>query len=182
MTRLPAGRPSRRTVRALVASAFAVILVLSGCAPPPAYPLPAPPLSGEDLDGQAQDLAALEGSVVIVPVWASWCGPCRDEVPVLQDALTRWGEEGLEVLGINMRDRDDSARAFLDEHGGDYPSVVDPRGTVAVGWGVTTLPVTFLVDREGQVVARHPGVVTDAWLDEVVADQVSGGTAHQGGP
>ena len=159
----------------LLALILALLLALAGCAPPPAYPLPAPPLSGQDLDGQARDLAGLEGSVVIVPVWASWCGPCRDEVPLLEESLDNW--EGLEVLGINMRDRDDSARRFLEEYGGSYPSVVDPRGTVAVGWGVTTLPVTFLVDREGQVVARHTGVVTREWLDEVVADEMTDGVA-----
>ena len=162
----------------LLAMVLAALIVLAGCAPapPPAYPLPAPPLSGADLAGQARDLSGLDGSVVIVPVWASWCGPCRDEVPLLEEALERWDEE-LEVLGINMRDRDDSARRFLEEHGGSYPSVVDPRGTVAVGWGVTTLPVTFLVDRQGQVVARHTGVVTREWLDEIVAAEVSGGAA-----
>lgn len=159
------------------AAALSALLVLGGCAPPPAYRLPAPPLSGEDLGGQPRDLASLEGSVVIVPVWASWCGPCRDEVPVLEDALARWGADDLAVLGINMRDRDDSARQFLAEHGASYPSVVDPRGTVAVGWGVTTLPVTFLVDRDGQVVARHTGVVTNEWLDRVVAEELADGAA-----
>lgn len=159
---------------AYLALVTAVLLVLGACSPPPPYPLPAPPLSGADLAGQARDLGELAGSVVLVPVWASWCGPCRDEVPVLQEALDRWGGTELEVLGINMRDHGQSARDFLAEHGADYPSVADPRGTVAVGWGVTTLPVTFLVDREGQVVARHLGVVTEDWLDEVVAAEVEG--------
>lgn len=165
--------PAHRPVT-MVAAALLALAALAGCAPAPAYPLPAPPLAGEDLQGRPQDLAALHGSVVIVPVWASWCGPCRDEVPLLQEALSRWGGDDLAVLGINMRDRDESARTFLAEHGGDYPSVADRRGTVAVGWGVTTLPVTFLVDRDGQVVARHHGVITPEWLDDVVLREVTG--------
>src|SRR5688572_19770907 len=97
------------TTRRATAYLLLLMLGLAGCAQPPAYPLPAPPLTGEDLAGDRRSLADLRGSVVIVPVWASWCGPCRDEVPVLQDALGRWEDEGVAVLGINMRDHPPSA-------------------------------------------------------------------------
>lgn len=160
-------RPVRRLGAAIVS-----LLLVAGCSSPEPYPVDAPPLTGTDLDGTVQDLFDRAGSVVLVPIWASWCGPCADEQPVLQGALERYGDDGLQVLGINMRDHGPSAREFVEEHGAAYPSVEDPRGTVAVGWGVTTLPVTFLVDRDGQVVSKHFGPVTTEWVDDVVAAEV----------
>lgn len=153
-------------------------LVLAACSSPTAppqpisAPAPAPALQGSDFDGRNHDLAQYAGSVVVVSVWASWCGPCREEIPILARAQERLGPEGLIVLGVNFRDNPDAAKQFLAEERPSFPSVADPRGTVAVAWGVAALPQSFLVDRDQRVVARHVGPVTDAWIDATVAAQV----------
>jgi len=154
--------------------AVVLALALAGCGSSgePDLPRPAPALAGADLDGVHRDLAELEGSVVLVAAWASWCGPCWDEAPVLDRAQERWGADGLEVLGLNVRDVPRAAENFVARTGARFPSVVDPDGTVSVDWGVWGMPHHFLVDRTGAVVAHRAGPVTEDWLESVIPAQV----------
>ncbi|MFC8923069.1 cytochrome c-type biogenesis CcmF C-terminal domain-containing protein [Cellulosimicrobium sp. NPDC057127] len=160
-----------RLVHGLVALP-ALALATAGCAARTEAPEPAPPLAGPDLDGVARDLADLEGSVVLVPAWASWCGPCVDEMPLIADAAARHEDDGLVVLGLNVRDLPGNARAFAERHDVPFPSVSDLDGTTAVGWGLRGLPMTYLVDREGRLVETRVGPVDEAWLEDVVAEEV----------
>lgn len=155
-------------------AAAAALLLLAACAPVVSQedPWPAPELQGTDFDGDAWDIDELRGSVVVVTVWASWCGPCRDEVPVLSAAEQELGPEGLKVLGVVFRDNPDAARQFVEEEEPAYPSVLDPEGTISVAWGVSALPQSFLVNRNGEVVDRHFGAATDEWIADVVAPEV----------
>lgn len=152
--------------------AILAALVLTGCGPTVQLDEAAPELRGTDLDGTYRDITELEGSVVVVAVWASWCGPCREEVSVLSNAQERLGPEGLMVLGLNFQDNPNSAREFVAEEQASFPSVVDRDGTISVGWGVTGIPQSFLVDRDGKIVARHFGAVTEEWIEDVVAPEV----------
>jgi cytochrome c biogenesis protein CcmG/thiol:disulfide interchange protein DsbE len=128
---------------------------------------PAPPLAGRTLDGGSLDLANLRGSVVVVNVWAAWCSPCRDELPVLVTAGQR--HPGLRLLGIDTRDGERQARELLAQVGGDLgSSVVDPDGALAAAWDVAGVPETFVVDGRGTVRARHLGPVGRPWLDDAV--------------
>lgn len=156
------------------AAPLLALILLTSCTPADStqQPQPAPPLSGPGMDGVHYDLADLEGSVVVVSVWASWCGPCRQEIPVLSRAQEELGPEGLVVLGLNFRDHPSAAQEFVEEEQPGFPSVVDNKGTISVGWGVSALPQTFLVDRQGRVVERHFGAVTDTWVKDVVAPEV----------
>ncbi len=130
---------------------------------------PAPELAGATLDGGRFDLAQQRGEVVLVNVWASWCGPCRTEYPVLAAAARDLGRRGLVVVGVNTQDTPTNARAFLREMGGaEYPSVRDDDGTRAVGWGTFGVPETFVVDRAGTVRSRVAGEVTAEWIDQNV--------------
>ncbi|MEU4362630.1 cytochrome c-type biogenesis CcmF C-terminal domain-containing protein [Promicromonospora sp. NPDC023987] len=174
--RTPAARTHRgrsvHTTRAL-AVLPALVLGLVGCAAAEDdEPGLAPPLAGEGLDGQEYDVAELRGSVVLVTAWASWCAPCRDEMPVLVDAHEELADSGLEVLGINVRDLRDPARQFVSEQGLSFPSIVDQQGTKSVAWGLRGVPATYLVDREGRLVEQHPGPVTQEWIDTVVEPEV----------
>ena len=131
---------------------------------------PAVALVGTTLDGERFDLAELRGDVVVVNVWASWCAPCRDELPALADAARRWGEDGLHVVGISTRDRESAARGLLREVGASaLPSVVDQDGRLALSWGALGVPETFVVDRSGVVRARLAGAVDEAWLERHAA-------------
>ncbi|MCW3818582.1 redoxin domain-containing protein [Micromonospora sp. DR5-3] len=136
---------------------------------------PAPALSGTTLDGGRFALAEARGQVVLVNVFASWCGPCRDELPLLVDTERSWSPRGLRVVGLNIRDGVDAVRALLDETGATGLTVVpDPDGTRAVEWGVRGVPETFVVDRDGRLVDRRQGVVTRQWLEQRIAPLLAG--------
>lgn len=133
-------------------------------------PTPAPALRGESLTGQPTDLADFRGDVVLVNVWASWCAPCRDELPLLLETAEKHRADGLVLLGINTKDRRESAQDLLEEVGGlgVMRNVYDPRGRHAVAWGAHGVPETFVVDRRGRVVARHQGEVSADWIESTV--------------
>jgi cytochrome c biogenesis protein CcmG/thiol:disulfide interchange protein DsbE len=135
---------------------------------------PAPPLAGRTLTGARFDLAGLRGTVVLVNVWASWCDPCRTELPALAAAQRRWSADGLTVVGIDFRDNAESAEGLLSELGvGDIPSVADQQGANAVAWGVRGVPETFLVDRSGVVRVWAQGAVDSAWLEQRIPPLLS---------
>lgn len=130
----------------------------------------APALSGPTLDGGHFDLAAARGHVLLVNVFASWCGPCRDELPLLLDAKRRWSAQGLRLVGLNIRDGTEAVRALLRETGAEALTVLpDPDGSRAVDWGVRGVPETFVVDRDGRIIQRQQGAVTRQWLEQRVA-------------
>jgi cytochrome c biogenesis protein CcmG/thiol:disulfide interchange protein DsbE len=109
---------------------------------------PVPGFSNEDLKGR----------VTIVNVWASWCGPCRQEHPLLVDLA---GDPSVRVVGINQRDNPDNARRFLGALGNPYTAVgVDPNGRASIDWGVYGVPETFIVGPDGTIRHKHIGPLT----------------------
>lgn len=137
---------------------------------------PAPPLSGPTLDGGSFDLADHRGQVVLVSVWASWCEACKEEHPVLVAAQEQLGPYGLQLVGINMKDDPADARAFMETMGGErYPSVLDPDARKAVEWGTFAIPESYLVNREGIVLAKAVGAVTPEWIQQTVVPELVGG-------
>ncbi len=135
--------------------------------PAPVVGRAAPALAGTTLTGDPFRLRPRPGTLTLVNVWASWCGPCRDEVPLLRDVAERWRHRGVRVVTVNTRDGAVAARSFLSEVGArDLLAVSDPDGRIAVAWGATGVPETFVVDDGGVVRARRIGVVTTGWLEE----------------
>ena len=112
-----------------------------------------------DLDRLDQDgtlsIAELRGKPVVVNFWASWCIPCRDEAPVLEQTYRRYRDQGLVVLGIDVNDFRADARRFMDKHGLTYPIVYDGKGSTVGKWGVRGFPETFFVDRSGKLVGER---------------------------
>jgi cytochrome c biogenesis protein CcmG/thiol:disulfide interchange protein DsbE len=130
---------------------------------------PAPRLAGPTLDGGRLDLADLRGRPVLVNMWASWCDPCRAELPLLGRALQRWAADGLAVIAVDVRDDPGAARNLLAELNlPDLPVIEDRTGAIAVSWGVVGMPETFLVDRDGIIRTWVRGSVNAAWLEEHV--------------
>jgi cytochrome c biogenesis protein CcmG/thiol:disulfide interchange protein DsbE len=126
---------------------------------------PAPPLAGRTTTGDRFDLSALRGQVVLVNIWASWCSPCRQELPLLAETARQWAGHGVRLVGLDVRDNEQDARVLLTEAGAtDLTVVPDPRGLVAVSWGVRGVPETFIVDRAGQIRVLARGAVTATWL------------------
>jgi cytochrome c biogenesis protein CcmG, thiol:disulfide interchange protein DsbE len=134
--------------------------------PSPLVGRPMPSFGGETLDGGVVSSADLAGKAVLVNFWASWCTPCIEEHPLLLDAADRFAGE-LVVVGVLYNDDPASARDFLARWGdGAGPDLIDADGRVAVDFGVTGPPESFLVDAAGIVRARHIGPLTAEVMDE----------------
>lgn len=124
---------------------------------------PAPALDVDPIGGLPPLTSEMlaDGEVKIVNFWASWCAPCRVEHPNLM-ALAA---EGVPIYGVNYKDFDPNARAFLDELGDPYVAVgADPQGFQAINWGVYGVPETFLVDGDGTILLRMAAPVTQREL------------------
>jgi cytochrome c biogenesis protein CcmG/thiol:disulfide interchange protein DsbE len=105
---------------------------------------------------------SLRGQVWLLNVWASWCAPCREELPVLLEFARK---DGVALYGLDYKDQDDAARAWLQRNGNPYlASASDSDGRVGIDYGVYGVPETFVIDRAGRVRYRHAGLVTaDVW-------------------
>jgi cytochrome c biogenesis protein CcmG/thiol:disulfide interchange protein DsbE len=129
----------------------------------------APALNLPTLDGGGTlSLASLRGKVVVLNFWASWCGPCRDETPLLERWQRRLAPRGATVLGVNVRDLTSDARAFARRYGITYPIVRDGGGTHTSDFGVQLYPDTLLIDRRGRIAATVRGPVSDTYLKRVL--------------
>jgi cytochrome c biogenesis protein CcmG, thiol:disulfide interchange protein DsbE len=100
------------------------------------------------------EFSSLRGKGVVVNFWASWCGPCKDEAPVLERMWRERRDEGLVVLGVDAQDFKGDARSFMRKYGVTYPVVHDGKGSTLGRWGVTGFPETFCVDRRGRLVGE----------------------------
>ena len=116
----------------------------------------APAVGTTTLPGKTQltDEMLRQPGVKLVNFWASWCPPCRAEHPVLM----KMAADGIRVAGINMMDKDADATAYLAEEGNPFFALAtDPRGRIAIDWGVTAPPETFIIDGKGRILYRHAG-------------------------
>ena len=129
----------------------------------PVAPVAALPVLGADGDGS---LAKYKGKVVVLNVWASWCDPCREEVPLLQKTHEEIEAKGGVVLGLDTQDASGAAIGFLKERKATFPSLRDRDRSYGREFGVTGYPETFLIDRKGRVAALRRFPVTQAWLDQ----------------
>jgi cytochrome c biogenesis protein CcmG, thiol:disulfide interchange protein DsbE len=135
---------------------------------------PAPALTGTTLSGDGFDLADHRGHFVLVNLWASWCPPCREEMPLLLEATERGGPiADVVTVGVDVRDAEVAAREFLREIGGaSTTQVIDAEGRLAVSWGSVGVPQTYLVDPDGRIAAVRMGAVDRDWLESVVVPLV----------
>lgn len=121
------------------------------------------------LDGSDRfDSAELRGRPVVLNFWASWCGPCKDEAPILQAASTRYPD--LVVLGVNAQDFESDARRFVERHRLTYLNVRDGSGALLERYGVSGFPETWFIDRNGRL--THPpvqGAITEQALADAIA-------------
>jgi DsbE subfamily thiol:disulfide oxidoreductase len=132
---------------------------------------PLPRLAGETLEGGRLDAAAhADGSVLVINVWADWCGPCRREQPQLVELAERYERRGVRFLGINYQDDRHAARAWVDEFEVPYPSLFDPWGRSAASLGFPALPDTFVVDRQGTIRWVVYGETSERQLGRLIED------------
>ncbi len=118
---------------------------------------PAPDFSLPDAAGNTVALSDLRGQVVLINFWASWCGPCREEMPLLDQLSNKYGPLGFTLLGINVEEERDLADRFLAGTPVDFPVLYDPENGVSKLYDVIAMPTTVLVDRQGVIRFVHHG-------------------------
>lgn len=130
----------------------------------------APDFTLQDLSGQQVILSRYHGKVVLLDFWATWCGPCRQEVPHFIGFQKKYHPQGLQIIGVSMDDGPEPVHAFYEEFKMNYPVAM---GTAQVGeqyGGILGLPVAFLIDRNGRISSKHIGETDIAVLEkEIVA-------------
>lgn len=127
---------------------------------------PAPEVDLTAFDGRSISLASQRGQVVVINFFASWCPPCREEAADIQQAWSDYQQQGVQFYGIAYKDAASSAQAFLAEFGVTYPSAIDPGSRIARAYGVTGVPETFVIDRQGRLARHFPGAITRAQLSQ----------------
>ena len=146
--------PKRNPLRScLLAVATAIawlgpVVADDAAAPAPDFTLPA-------RGGKPVSLAALRGQVVMINFWASWCGPCRQEFPILDQIHRKYGPLGFTMLGVNVEPETGDAERFLEQTPVGFPILFDRTNIVTKQYGVSGMPTTILVDRRGRVRWLH---------------------------
>lgn len=131
---------------------------------------PAPDFALKSTTGENLRLSEFRGDVVMVNFWATWCGPCRQEMPILDELYDRYQKVGFRLIGVNIDDDPRRAIEMLESLGVSFPVVFDDRKEVSEQYQVQAMPVTLLIDRNGIVRYTHFGYkpgYEDYYLDEV---------------
>jgi thiol-disulfide isomerase/thioredoxin len=151
--------PLRACRLCLCAALLSGLLLASGSAfaQDPLLHKPAPSFVRDSLAGQPVDLSAYRGKVVLLNFWATWCAPCQLEMPRFAAWQKQYGPQGLQIIGVSMDDEPDGVRKLASKLRINYPVVMGDEQIGALYGGILGLPVTFLIDRQGQVVARFQG-------------------------
>ncbi|MBL8096507.1 MAG: TlpA family protein disulfide reductase [Anaerolineales bacterium] len=120
-----------------------------------------------DLNGATHQMADLKGRVVLINAWATWCPPCRAEMPALQEFYQAYQNQGFTLLAVNAGEDAATADAFIQQMGFSFPVLLDPGTNVLVGLGIDAFPTSILIDRDGTVATIHVGYYDPA---DVAAD------------
>jgi peroxiredoxin len=128
----------------------------------------APDFELQDTEGERHRLSDYRGQPVLINFWATWCPPCREEIPSMNRAWARIAEEGIVMLAINVGEDEDTIFVFTADYPADFPVLLDRDGEVIAQWPVKGLPTTYIVDPEGRIAYRAIG--GREWDDEQLLD------------
>ena len=142
-------------------------------------PAPAPDVTMETLDGEQINLAEQKGKVILVNFWATWCAPCRKEIPDLIDLHSSMKDDGLMVVGIAVDDEGtDVVKPFVEKEGINYPIVVDTTRSIESHFeAMYGLPTTYVIDPEGQIVRRVLGIFPTEKMKPTLEEMLAAGAA-----
>jgi thiol-disulfide isomerase/thioredoxin len=102
-------------------------------------------------------LADYRGKVLFLNLWATWCGPCRGEMPSMEKLYRRYRDKGLEILAVNLQEEKEEVEDFMEEYSLSFPAALDGDGKIGALYGARAIPTTYILDREGKVVTRVVG-------------------------
>lgn len=152
----------------LLSACFLLFLLMGMGSRPPQAGSPAPDFTLQDLEGRPVRLADYKGKVVLINFWATWCEPCKKEMPEIQAAYEQHKGEGFVVLGINFGEKPKGAEKLVKAMGLTFPILIDRKVEVAERYGVINLPVTFFIDRDGIIRERvFGGTLTKESIGEI---------------
>lgn len=117
----------------------------------------APDFSLKQLNGVSLELSSYRGKVVLLDFWATWYDPCREEIPHFVELQQKYGGDGLQIIGVSMDDSTDPVGPFAEKYRMNYPIVMGNAKTGELYGGVLGLPITFVIDRDGRIYAKHIG-------------------------
>jgi peroxiredoxin len=141
--------------------ALAISVMAAGAAiKPPAQRKAAPAFSLKDTQGKTVRLADYKGKIVLVNFWATWCGPCKHEMPWFVEFQKKWGDKGLVVLGISADEEFTEAKEFAKKQAINYPILEGTEAVMQLYGGVEALPASFLLDRDLRIASTHTGLVS----------------------
>ncbi len=120
----------------------------------------------KSVDGSEVSLSDFRGDVVLVNFWATWCAPCRAEIPDFEEAYQAHKDEGFVILGLNEQEAPQAVEPFIEEIGMTYPVLLDEQGQVMGEYRTLGLPTSLLMDRNGVIQVRHTGILSAAQLEK----------------
>ena len=130
----------------------------------------APDFTLTDIDGKKLTLSDYKGKVVLLDFWATWCTPCREEIPHFVEMQQKFGSQGFQVIGISMDDDAKPVKKFLQDYRINYPLAVGDDKLAQSFGGILGLPVNFLIDRDGRIAKKYLGATNVSVFDKDVGD------------
>jgi peroxiredoxin len=134
----------------------------------------APDFELTDLSGKKVRLSDLKGKVVILDFWATWCGPCRMEIPDLVKLQSKYGAKGLTIVGLTVTSPEKDVRSFAQAQGMNYPVLLDADDLTNRYGGIVGIPTTFVVDRQGRITQKFIGVMSTQTFEEAIQPLLAG--------
>ncbi len=132
-------------------------------------PKPAQDFTLKDLDGNDVKLSSLKGKAVVINFWATWCYPCKEEIPDLQKSYDENKDKGLIILGVNIKENGTKVSKFAKDYKMTYPILLDIDGTISDAYHVFGIPMSFFIDREGIIKDSFIGMLTKEDLSKKLA-------------
>jgi len=163
-------------VRPLTSTAAPPALVSADTTPAPQADHPAPDFTLMRLDGTPVVLNKLKGQVALINIWATWCPPCRAEMPTIEAAYAQYRDQGFTVLAVNLQEDPRSVAAFMQEYSLTFPALLDLDGQVSRTYQALSLPSSFFVDKKGVIRAVYHGPMPRSVIAGTVEQLLQEGT------